>query len=199
MENVYKGQIVMKDINNRQRMTNDELIEILKIAIESEQSLRGEGQSSINTYTQTIIYVIGGALAGFRILSGLGYLPGIFAFVAGVIIIVLSISGYFYYESMFRRQVEYMTIEAKIEDYLGLTDRCLYHSSQYWDKECIIPNNYIRTRVDNKSSDIFISTIMKQKMKNIRIYYATFASIGIAMLLIGGGTIQGIINIGLIK
>ncbi|MCY0902704.1 MAG: hypothetical protein OWU32_11055 [Firmicutes bacterium] len=93
--------------------------------------------------------------------------------------IVIPNVAILHYRSDYRRQVETMTIQAKIEDVLGLTNVDQYQTT-YWNHEPIVPPLYVEFRKKHPNSSDFVdSFVTGTDMTYIRVYYLMFSLIGV--------------------
>lgn len=177
------------------KLTKEELIEIYNQAGEGENELRNAARSGMGTFTSLLLAVLGGGLAGIRIISADRVLLVSFTLCVGALLIALSRIAYVNYISDFTRQVEFMTIQGKIEDILGMTSGKIYHAESYWKDEPIVPSTFVEFRKSHKeSSQDFIKCLVKDKAKEIRWYYLTFALIGVGFLVLGILSAFGVID-----
>lgn len=168
------------------KLSREELMTVYEQAGEGENELRNAARNGMGTFTSLLLAVLGGGLAGIRIIATDKVLLVSFTIIVGVLLIVLSRIAFTNYISDFCRQVEFMTIQGKIEDILGLTDERNYHASSYWKNEPIIPATFVGFRKEHAGcSKEFIDCLVKDKSKEIRWYYVTFAVIGVGFIVLG--------------
>lgn len=154
------------------------LLPLLDRAIETENTIRNTSRSTMNFYSTILLTLTGGILyisQGItdRILFILLFLVG------GICLFYIPIMAYQHYKSDYRRQIEYITIQAKIEDVLGLTDTEKYQTS-YWNHEPIIPLAFVDYRKEHASSFDFVESFIRETdTKNVRRYYAIFQVVGV--------------------
>lgn len=178
------------------QMSYTELVEIYKLSQESENRLREAQSHELTAFTSVLLAVIGAGLAGVRLLNTDHVLQSVFMIIISFVTISLSIVAYKMYMYNFLRQVEYMTIEGKIEDILGLASSKKYHATNYWASESIVPNSYIRFRsTHSQSSDDFIKSMLKVKSREMRFYYFVYIAIGVLFFIIGFLNLFNIISL----
>lgn len=172
---------------NQCQLSKEDFLELLKQANENEKDVREAKGSTFATNTGILTATVGGALAGVRLLISNSTIDGAFSMICGLIIMALSYASYCQYRSNFLRQVEYMTIQAKIEDILGLTDAKKYHAKNYWIDEPIIPASYISFRKKYKNNtNSFISNIMKTNdLSVMKWFFGVYGFIGVLLFAVG--------------
>lgn len=169
----------MSDEHNRDY---EILMPLLDRAIETENTIRNTSRSTMNFYSTILLTLTGGILyisQGItdQILFILLFLVG------GVCLFFIPIMAYQHYQSDYRRQIEYITIQAKLEDILGLTDTEKYQTS-YWNQEPVVPLAYVDYRKEHDSSFAFVESFIKETdTRNVRRYYSIFQAVGVVYVV----------------
>lgn len=164
-------------------LQQDTLLKMLFEQIKQENTIRSTARSTMNFYSTLLLSLTGGILIISKDLK-----PELFSIcfiVGGLCLVVISVMAGFHYKSDYRRQIESMAIQAKIEDVLGFT-QVGKNKTSYWIHEAIIPSLYVQTRKKYKNSSDFVDSFVKgTDMTYIRIYYSVFIFIGICYLIYG--------------
>lgn len=169
----------------RELLTNDQLLGLLANAEDSEKELRNALRTTMSTYISLLISIPGGILAlasfaGNALVAPLAFLLG------GVMEIVIAVVAHFHYCSDYRRQVECIVEQAKLQDILGMTDLNCYRLQEYWKEESLLPESFIRTRKKAETSDEFVEWFMKNTdVKLSKWLYTCFGVIGAAFVCVG--------------
>lgn len=167
-------------------LTKEDFIDLYKEAQSCENQIRTASRNSTSIFTTLLLAVVGGGFTCVRFALPEKILAGCLMICVGFIIFGLSAIAYRQFISDFIRQVEYMTIQGKIEDLLGLTDEKKYHANKYWSKEPIVPNSYVNFRTMDKNrenSSEFIHGLVNGKSTKMKIYYGIFALIGVGFIV----------------
>ncbi len=155
----------------------DILLKFLDQAMNSENTIRNTTRSTMNYYSTLLLSITGGILLISKDLTGL--LFSLCFLLGGVCLIIIPTIAFLHYRSDYRRQIEMITIQAKLEDILGFTDADKYQTT-YWNHEAIIPPLYVSFRKSHTDSNDFVSSFIKSTdMIYVRIYYLIFGLIGI--------------------
>lgn len=167
-------------------LTKEDFIDLYKEAQSCENQIRTASRNSTSIFTTLLLAVVGGGFTCVRFALPEKILAGCLMICVGLIIFGLSAIAYRQFISDFIRQVEYMTIQGKIEDIIGLTDEKKYHANKFWSKEPIVPNSYIKFRtipVNSENSSMFIKSLVSGKSTKMKIYYGIFALIGVGFIV----------------
>lgn len=164
---------------------SEQLVQLLIETQKTENDIRNISRSTANIYTTIMISILGGViLFADSKLNGIVHHMGFI--LGGLIVGAISLVAYFHFKSDFRRQVEMMVVQAKLEDILGFSDSKEYPLKKYWKNEPLIPLSYLHTRMKSKSSNEFVIEIMKMSdLRVIRLFYFVFFLSGLAMLVYG--------------
>lgn len=163
---------------------SDILVRLLFEQIKLENTLRNTARTTMNFYSTLLLSLTGGILIILKDLKE-SILFNMCFTIGGLCLIVISIMAGYHYKSDYRRQIESITIQAKLEDVLGLTNVSKYQTT-YWNHEPIIPLLYVNTRSKYESSSDFVESFVKgTDMSYIRIYYSVFTFIGICYFIFG--------------
>ena len=86
----------------------------------------------------------------------------------------------------YQRFLESVSMKAKIEQILGLTEVIPDNNcNHYWKNESMIPQRHVRSRKVSDSSDEFIENNRKKAyQKSTRILFFTLFSIGIVLFIV---------------
>jgi len=162
------------------------LLKLLDQTYQSENAIRNSTRTTMNYYSTLLLSLTGGILLISKDLKGILFT---FCFLfGGIFLTVIPIIAFFHYRSDYRRQIETITIQAKIEDILGFTDVEKYHTT-YWNHEPIIPPFYVKTRNKHDDSIEFVNSFIKgTDMIYVFCHYFLFSLIGI--INIGYGVYQ---------
>lgn len=171
-------------MNNLETSDRNLLEQLLFKTMETENSIRESARATMNYYSTLLLSITGGILIISKDIKD-PFLFGLCFLVGGFCLLVFPILAIFHYKSDYRRQIETMTIGAKIEDILGLTDKGKFQMN-YWNQEAIIPDLFIETRNKHDSCLNFVDSFVKgTDMKYIRAFYSTFCFIGVCFMLYG--------------
>jgi hypothetical protein len=161
----------------------DILLQFLDQATQSENTIRNTTRATMNYYSTLLLSLTGGILLISKGLDGV--LFGLCFLLGGVCLTIIPNIAFLHYRSDYRRQIEMITIQAKLEDILGFTDIDKYKTT-YWNHEPIIPPLYVSARKTHPDSVDFVNSFIKSTdMIYVRIYYLIFSLIG--MFYIGYG------------
>lgn len=153
------------------------LLTVLQQAVSSETEIRNTARTTLNYYSTLLLSLTGGILLLSKSLNGA--LFELCFLIGGICLIVIPNVAILHYRSDYRRQVETMTIQAKIEDVLGLTNVDQYQTT-YWNHEPIVPPLYVEFRKKHPNSSDFVdSFVTGTDMTYIRVYYLMFSLIGV--------------------
>lgn len=168
-----------------ERLTNEELLQLLHKAIDEEIELRNTLRSTMNTYITLILSIIAGVLTISSVSSVAIIMPLAFV-LGGILCCYVSLVGFQHYKSDYIRQVECIVEQAKLQDILGLTDPMVYRMRTYWKGESLLPESFIRTRKECKTSEEFIKWFVKYTdTKWVRVLYICFVVLGVFLCGMG--------------
>jgi len=154
----------------------DILLEFLGQAMNSENTIRNTTRSTMNYYSTLLLSITGGILLISKDL--IGVLFSLCFILGGICLIIIPTIAFLHFRSDYRRQIEMITIQAKLEDILGFTDVDRYQTT-YWNHEPIIPPLYVSFRKSHTHSNDFVNAFIKSAdMIYVRIYYLIFGLIG---------------------
>lgn len=163
----------------------DKLLAYLEIANYNENQLRNSVRNTLKFYTTTLLSVMGGTFFISKDIDEITIKAAIF-FIGGILVSALSIIGFIHYKSDYRRQVEQIVVQAKVEDQLDFTSTYKYRGKNYWEKESLVPNIYIKTRKSHELSDGFINCFLKgTDMKLMKYFFTLFSICGVTLFFLG--------------
>lgn len=169
-----------------ERLTTEELLQLLHFSSQEEIELRNTLRSTMNTYVTLLCSIIAGVLTISSLSASTPYIQPIAFIVGGIVCCCISFVGYRHYKSDYVRQIESIVSQAKLQDILGLTDPELYKMKTYWLTESLLPSNFIKTRKQCKNSDEFVNWFIKNTdTKYVRLLYSCFFVIGLSVSAIG--------------
>lgn len=170
-------------VPTEQRYPRDRLLSYLEMANYNENQLRVSVRNTLKFYTTTLLSVTGGTFFISKDIDDSMIRAAIFV-IGGILVVALSIIGYLHYKSDYRRQVEQIVVQAKVEDQLNFTSK--YQGKNYWQNEALVPNLYIQTRKRYEGSDGFINWFLEATdTKIMKIFYALFFICGSTLFLLG--------------
>lgn len=170
---------------NQEKFSKEELYSLYKLEIERENEIRARWRNSFNVYLTMLLSIVSGILLLANFLSESNIYNRCFI-VGGCIVIALSVIAWFHFRLDYKYQMEILSVQAKIEDMLGLTspERC--DLPQRWGNEALLPPWYYSTKMDSSSSEEFVKRMCS--MKNINFYpmiYMIFAFMGMSLVVLG--------------
>lgn len=171
--------------------TRDELFNLYKLEIDRENEIRSKWRKSMEVYLTMLLTVFSGSLllANFLVEKKLG----MFCFIGGgIIIIMLVIIAFLHFKLDYKYQMEILSIQAKIEDMLGLTspEKCILPPR--WKNEALLPTWYYADKNKESSTEQFVKRMCSFKTINFYpIVYLIFSLLGIGLITFG--IIYGII------
>ena len=180
-------------------LTKDDFVDLYNQAQSCENAIRTASRNSTSIFSSLLLAVIGGGFALVRFVLPERVMAGCLMICIGLALCGLSVVAYKHFVSDFRRQVEYMSIQAKIEDILGLSDAKKYHAQQYWSDEPVVPKSYVDFRNDKRncaSTSDFINNMLKGKSVKMIGYYGIFVAIGLAFIVAAILVFVGVIDVG---
>ncbi|MCK4664019.1 MAG: hypothetical protein KAT68_14215 [Bacteroidales bacterium] len=130
-------------------------LKLLELAINEEQHFLQEHQSRIKFYMGLISTLIAATFAGFlNSKENFHYYALIIGPILILIISTFAIKGTY---RLYQRFLEAITVRAKLEQELGLTERKDNKDKKvYWKTEPIISSRHIKSRMNSDSSENFI-------------------------------------------
>jgi len=141
---------------------NEKPLKLYELAINEEHHFLDAHQNRVAFYSGILSALVAGTVAGFFQASEWYHLA--FLCIGPVLILVLSTIAIDGTLRFYQRFVEAVTIRAKIEQELGLTEEHSVNtnvSGSYWRSEPIIPLRHIESRKKYESSDAFIKEHLK--------------------------------------
>lgn len=170
---------------NLELFTQEELVELYKLEISRENEIRTKWRKSMEVYLTMLLSVFGGSLTLANFFK-LKYLAVISLIGGGIIIIMLATIAYFHFRLDYRYQMEFLSIQAKIEDMLGLTSpqRCILPAR--WGNEALLPAKYYSDKDTPSTSEKFISKMCSLKEMNFYpLVYFIFLLLGVGLIILG--------------
>lgn len=175
----------MAEMFDHEKFSKEDLLGLYKLEIERENEIRARWRTSSNVYLTMILSIISGifVLANFLSQTNIGALCFI---VGGVIVIALSIIAFLHFKLDYRYQMEILSIQAKIEDMLGLTSPEKCSLPPRWGDEGMLPPWYYSDKNIPSSSEEFIKKMCSMKKTNFYpVIYIVFSAIGILLIILG--------------
>lgn len=164
-----------------ERLTNEELLQLLHKAIDEEIELRNTLRGTMSTYITLMLSIIAGVLT-ISSISNVAIIMPLSFVIGGILCGYVALVGYQHYKSDYIRQVECIVEQAKLQDILGLTDGEVYSMRTYWKGESLLPESFLQTRKACKSSEEFIRWFVKYTdTKWVKILYICFMVLGIIL------------------
>lgn len=170
---------------NQDKFSKEELYNLYKLEIERENEIRARWRTSFNVYLTMLLSIISGILLLSNFLSEFHMIRPCFI-VGGIAVIVLSIIAWLHFRLDYRYQMEILSIQAKIEDMLGLTspERC--NLPERWGNEALLPPWYYMGKNAQSSSEEFVKHMCS--IRNTNFYpaiYMVFALLGVILFILG--------------
>jgi len=170
---------------SQEKFSKEELYNLYKLEIERENEIRARWRNSFNVYLTMLLSIISGMLLLANFLSDFDMVSPCFT-IGGCVVIALSIIAWFHFRLDYRYQMEILSIQAKIEDMLGLTspERC--DLPQRWGNEALLPPWYYSEKNIPSSSEKFVKRMCS--IRNINFYpavYMVFIFLGTALMILG--------------
>jgi len=130
-------------------------LKLLELAINEEQHFLQEHQSRIKFYSGLISTLIAATFAGFlNSKEDFHYYALVIGPVLVFIISTFAIKGTY---RLYQRFLEAITVRAKLEQELGLTEnKHAQEERKYWKTEPIISGRHVESRIKYESSENFI-------------------------------------------
>jgi len=165
--------------------TREELFNLYKIEIDRENEIRAKWRKSMEVYLTMLLTVFSGSLLLANFLNEKKL--GMICFIGGgIIIIMLAMIAYFHFKLDYKYQMEILSIQAKIEDMLGLTspEKCILPPR--WKNEALLPSWYYEDKNKESSTEEFISKMCSSKAINFYpIVYFIFSLLGVMLIVFG--------------
>ncbi len=165
--------------------TPEELFNLYKLEIDRENEIRSKWRKSMEVYLTMLLTVFSGCLVFANFLKEVTLI--MLCFIGGgTIIIMLALIAYFHFKLDYKYQMEILSIQAKIEDMLGLTspEKCVLPPR--WGNEALLPPWYYADKEENSSSEKFVLKMCSFKSINFYpIVYAIFSLLGIGLIIFG--------------
>jgi len=166
-------------------MGNEELLKLYELAINEEHHFLDAHQNRVAFYSGILSALVAGTVAGFFQASEWYHLA--FLCIGPVLIFVVSTIAIDGTLRFYQRFVDAVTVRAKIEQELGLTEERSVNtnvSGSYWQSEPIIPPRHIKSRKESESSDAFIKKHLTKgyHLWTIR-WFRGFQGISVAMFV----------------
>lgn len=167
------------------KFTREELMELYKLEINRENEIRSKWRKSMEVYLTLLLTVFSGSLVLANFLKE--KLLIMFCFMGGgLIVVMLAIFAYLHFRLDYKHQMEILSIQAKIEDMLELTnpDKCILPPR--WGKEALLPPWYYSNKNENSNTKEFVSKMCSFKSINFYpIVYFIFSLLGIGLITLG--------------
>ena len=169
-------------------MGMEQILDLLKAVIREEESIRSSIRTTMNIYITVLIAVLGGlATLVARTYDNQSHLPaGIFLIIGGIIVITVAYVALRHFTSGYRRQIEAIVQEAKLESILGMDVPENYPLKSYWKGESLLPTSFIETRNRFENSQAFVDWMVSNT--DVRIakeLYWTFMIVGMLVIVFG--------------
>lgn len=167
-------------------LTKSDFLTLLTSAYTAEAEVRTAFRQTMGRYSTILVAVIGGTLAGMQGTRSCPVLAVSFAISGGLVVLSMAFAAYCHFKSDFRRQVEWMSMQAKYEDILGLTDVRRCHALNFWKEEPIVPRYFVECRQKASDTMAFVNLLMRGPGSlAIKLYYVSYMVIGMALIALG--------------
>lgn len=165
--------------------TREELYDLYKLEINRENEIRSKWRKSMEVYLTMLLTLFTGCilLANFlkeKMLVMCCFVGG------GIIMVLLAVLAYVHFRLDYKYQMEILSIQAKIEDMLGLTspEKCVLPPR--WGKEALLPPWYYSNKDEESSTQQFVARMCSLKKINFYpIVYLIFSFLGIGLIVFG--------------
>ena len=177
----------MKKDSTGYKMDTAQLVDLLKTEIREEDSIRSSIRTTMNIYITMLVAIMGGlATLIAKPYETWDYRIGIVLLLGGIIVFVVAFVALKHYKSGFRRQVEAIVQEAKLESLLDMDNPEAYPLKRYWKGESLLPSSFIETREQFDNSQDFIKWMVSNTdVKIAQLLYGLFMIIGSAVAVFG--------------
>ncbi|MBD5118490.1 MAG: hypothetical protein HDT37_05200 [Clostridiales bacterium] len=174
-------------MNSEEKFSKEELFALYKLEIDRENEIRTKWRSSFNVYLTMLLSIISAVFVFANFLSESHTGTEKYCFmIGGGIVTILAIIAFFHFKLDYRYQMEILSVQAKIEDMLGLTcpEKCTL--PQRWGAEALLPPWYYDNEaIHSSSSKEFIDYMCSMKSMNFYpLIYAVFAFIGVLLVVV---------------
>ncbi|MCH5301060.1 MAG: hypothetical protein J1E56_07055 [Ruminococcus sp.] len=168
-----------------EQFTREELFELYKLEISRENEIRTRWRKSMEVYLTMLLTVFGGSLTLANVFKA-KFLTASSLIGGGIIIVLLAITAYFHFKLDYKYQMEILSIQAKIEDLLGLTSPNRCNLPARWGNEALLPTRYYEDKDKPSTSEEFVSKMCALKRINFYpLIYLIFFLIGIGLIILG--------------
>ena len=169
-------------------MGMEQLLDLLKAKIREEESIRSSIRTTMNIYITVLIAVLGGlaTLVAKTSENDNHTLTSIFLIIGGIIVITVAYVALQHFISGYRRQIEAIVQEAKLESTLGMDSSTCYPLKSYWKGESLLPTSFIETRNRFESSQGFVDWMVSNTdVKIAKVLYRAFIAVGFLVTVFG--------------
>lgn len=162
-----------------------ELLELYKLEISRENEIRARWRKSMEVYITLMLTVFSSSIIFANFLSDKTL--SMFCLIGGgSIVVMLAIIAYFHFRLDYRYQMEILSIQAKIEDLLGLTDTNKYRLPLRWKNEALLPPWYYNSKNTESSTKEFVKEMCSLRRTNFYpLVYLIMSLIGIGLIVFG--------------
>lgn len=170
-------------MNSEEKFSKEDLFALYKLEIDRENEIRTKWRSSFNVYLTMLLSIISAIFIFVNFLSESHQeLEKSCFLVGGGIVFLLALIAYFHFRLDYRYQMEILSVQAKIEDMLGLTSPEKCTLPERWGNEALLPPWYYDNKEKPSSSKEFVKRMCS--MKSINFYplvYFVFALVGVLL------------------
>ena len=169
-------------------MNSDQLLELLKAEIREEDSIRSSIRTTMNIYITMLVAILGGlaTLVSKNYQNPNHILLGLVLLFGGIIVVAVAYVALQHYISGFRRQVEAIVQEAKLESLLGMDKPEEHPLTNYWKGESLLPESFLQTRQQFEKSSEFVKWMVDNTdVKIARLLYWMFMAGGFIVSVVG--------------
>ena len=163
--------------------SREELWKLYEIEIKRENEIRARWRSSLNVYLTMLLSFISAIILIANFASKYANI----CFVGGgILVICISILALLHFRLDYKYQMEILSIQAKIEDLLGLTDSTKVDLPLRWENEALLPDWYYSNKNSKSSTTIFVKSLCSIKRINgYTFFYIVFVLFGVGLIVLG--------------
>lgn len=163
--------------------SKEELWKLYEIEIKRENEIRTRWRNSFNVYITMLLSFISAIILIANFASNY---DNICFIGGGILVVFLSIIAFLHFKLDYKYQMELLSIQAKIEDLLGLTDPNKVKLPLRWENEALLPKWYYANKNEKSSTENFINTLCSIKRINgYSFVYLVFVLVGISLIVLG--------------
>lgn len=161
----------------------NQLFDLYKLYIAREEEIRTKWRSQMNVYITIMVSILTFSTLAARLLFD-SNLSGICFIFGGFISFSIAIIAFFNFKIDFKYQMELLSIECKLEDLLGLTNKELFTFTKRWQNEALLPDYWYQK--SGMNSVQFVKQMCKFKSINgCYTIYIVMALLSVAIVAVG--------------